>query len=183
MFEKNVEIPEGVNVRVDGNNLVVSGPKGQLERVFKHHMVKLELKDNVVRVFSDSDRRKQKALVGTWAAHIRNMIGGVTKGWEARLRAVYSHFPMKLNIEGDMFVVQNFLGEKSPRTAKILPGVDVKIEKNDIIVTGIDRERVGETASNIEISTKVTGYDRRVFQDGCYLVQKTKLIGGDSHAE
>ena len=174
MFEKIVEIPEGINAGMDGNKLVVSGPKGQLERIFKHHIVKMGVKDNQIRISSGEDRRKSKALVGTWTALARNMVSGVNHEWEARLKSVYSHFPMKLGVEGEKFVIQNFLGEKSPRSAKIIEGTNVKIEKDEIIITGTDREKVGQTAANIEIAAKVVGYDRRVFQDGCYLVQKTK---------
>ena len=174
MFEKTVDIPEGVNASKQGNNLVVTGPKGQLEREFKHHIVKLEIKDNKINVSSKDDRRKLKALVGTWAALAKNIVTGVDKEWEVRLKSVYSHFPMKLAVEGNKFVIQNFLGEKAPRSAKIVEGTNVKVDKDYIIITGIDREKVGQTGANIEIAAKVVGYDRRIFQDGCYLVQKPK---------
>ena len=182
MFEKTVEIPEGVNASRDGNKLVVTGPKGNLERIFKHHIVKLEVKDNNIKVSSKDERRKQKALVGTWTALAKNMVQGVNKEWEARLKAVYSHFPMKLAVEGEKFIIQNFLGEKSPRSAKIVPGTNIKTEKDEIIITGIDREKVGQTAANIEIAAKVIGFDRRIFQDGCYLVQKAKQVD-ESHGQ
>ena len=176
MFEKTVEIPEGVNASIEANRLVVSGPRGQLEREFKHHIVRLEIKGNSIIVHSGEDRRKSKALVGTWAAVAKNMVNGVFLGWEARLKAVYSHFPMKLSVDGDKFVIQNFLGEKASRSAKIIEGTEVKVAKDDVTVTGIDREKVGKTASNIEISTKVSGFDRRVFQDGVFITQSTKVM-------
>jgi large subunit ribosomal protein L6 len=181
MFEKTVEIPEGVNASMDGNKLVVTGPKGNLERVFKHHIVKIEIKDSHIKVFSKDERRKQRGLVGTWTALTKNMIHGVNKEWEARLKAVYSHFPMKLAVEGDKFIIQNFLGEKAPRSAKIVEGTNVRVDREEIIITGVDREKVGQTAANIEISAKVIGFDRRVFQDGCYLVQKTKVLEDENH--
>ena len=183
MLEKTVNIPEGVNASIEGDRLVISGPKGQLERIFKHHNVKMEVRDNKINVFSKEERRKPKALVGTWAALATNMIKGVQHEWEARLKSVYSHFPMKLLTEGDRFIIQNFLGEKAPRTAKIVEGTKVKIEKDQVIITGIDREKVGQTAANIEIAAKVTGYDRRIFQDGCYITQKTKVLEADEHGE
>jgi large subunit ribosomal protein L6 len=181
MFEKTVEIPEGINVSMEANTLVVSGSKGQLEKEFKHHKVRMEHNDGTIRVYSDEDRRKSKALVGTWTAIARNMVRGVDTGWEVKLKAVYSHFPMKLGVDGDRFVIQNFLGEKSSRSAKIVEGTSVKIEKDEVIVTGIDREKVGKTAANIEISTKVSGFDRRVFQDGVYVTQKTHQVEAHGH--
>jgi large subunit ribosomal protein L6 len=176
MFEKTVEIPEGIDVSRDGNLLVVKGNKGELSRVFKDARIKISIENSTVRVSSEEERRKPKALVGTWAALIRNMIGGVQSGWEARLKVVYSHFPVKFSTEGNTFVIQNFLGEKNSRKAKIIEGTQVKAEKDEIIITGIDREKVGQTAANIEIAAKVTGFDRRVFQDGCHLMQKAARI-------
>lgn len=183
MFEKTVEIPDGINASMEGNLLVVTGPKGQLSREFKHHIVKISVKDREIRISSKEERRKSKGLVGTWAALARNMVLGVNHEWEARMKSVYSHFPMKLNIEGDRFVLQNFLGEKSSRSAKIIEGTSVKIEKDEIIIRGIDREKVGQTAANIEIAAKVTGYDRRIFQDGCYLVQKPRITEDESNGQ
>jgi large subunit ribosomal protein L6 len=177
MFEKTVQIPGGVNVSMSGNRLAVSGPKGQLERVFKHHVVKMELKDGAIRITSSEDRRKSKALAGTWTAVAEDMMTGVRTEWEAKLKAVYSHFPMKLGVDGNKFVIQNFLGEKAPRTAKIAAGTKVKVDKETVTITGIDREKVGQTAGNIEIAAKITGYDRRVFQDGIFITQATKEAG------
>jgi large subunit ribosomal protein L6 len=177
MFEKTVEIPDGVKASMSGNRLVVTGPKGQLERVFFNHVVKMEVKDGVLRVSSSEDRRKSKALAGTWVAVSEDMMLGVKFEWEAKLKAVYSHFPMKLGVDGQKFVIQNFLGEKAPRTAKIAAGTKVKVEKEIVIVTGIDREKVGQTAGNIEIAAKITGYDRRVFQDGVFMTQSTMEAG------
>ncbi|MGB9830609.1 MAG: 50S ribosomal protein L6, partial [Fervidicoccus fontis] len=74
--------------------------------------------------------------------------------------------------KGDVILVKNFLGEKSPRKARIMPGVKVKIEKEDVIVEGLDIEAVGQTAANLEQATKVKEYDRRVFMDGIYIYEK-----------
>ena len=64
------------------------------------------------------------------------------------------------------------MGERNPRKARIVGQTKVDIKKDEIIVTGIDKEDVGQTSANIELATKVTGYDRRIFQDGCYITQK-----------
>jgi large subunit ribosomal protein L6 len=69
--------------------------------------------------------------------------------------------------------VTNYFGERVPRRAQILDGVQVKIEnKTDIIVSGSDKELVGQTAANIERCTTVKNRDRRVFQDGIYRIAK-----------
>jgi len=76
-------------------------------------------------------------------------------------------------VQGNKFIVNNYFGERVPRSAAILDGVQVKVQnKTEVVVTGIDKEAVGQTAANIERSTTVKKRDRRVFQDGIYLIEK-----------
>ena len=167
-----VEIPEGVNVEIDGMKVKVQGPKGEVSRDFSHARgIILRKEDGKVVIeafFADSRRR---ALIGTIAAHIKNMITGVTKGFRYKLKIMYSHFPMKVEVrEGDgLVVINNFLGEKAPRKARIMPGAKVTVKGQDVIVEGIDIEAVAQTAANIELATKVKGKDRRKFMDGIYI--------------
>ena len=101
------------------------------------------------------------------------MVKGVTDGFTYTLKALYSHFPMTLAVQGNKLIVNNYFGERVPRSANILAGVDVKVQnKTEVVVTGIDKEAVGQTAANIERSTTVKKRDRRVFQDGIYLIEK-----------
>ena len=101
------------------------------------------------------------------------MVKGVTDGFTYTLKALYSHFPMTLAVQGNQLIVNNYFGERVPRSANILAGVDVKVQnKTEIVVSGIDKEAVGQTAANIERSTTVKKRDRRVFQDGIYLIEK-----------
>lgn len=175
-MQKTVEIPDGVKVELRGNELVVNGPKGELKRTVKG--VTIHVSEDKVLISSGTERRKEKAMVGTWNAHTRNMITGVTRGWEAKLKVVYSHFPVKFKIEGDRLVIQNFMGGRKSRVAKTYGDVKVDVKKDEIVITGIDKENVGQTAASIELTTKVKGYDRRVFQDGCHLIQKCKPLEG-----
>ncbi len=170
---EEVEIPENVNVTVDGLKVVVEGPKGRLERDFSHARgVKIYKTDNKVVVETFFANRKKKALVGTIASHIENMIRGVTKGYRYKLKIIYSHFPITVEVDNANRIVRikNFLGERSDRIARII-GDDVKVtvKGEDVIVEGIDIEHVGQTAANIELATKVKGKDRRVFADGIYI--------------
>ena len=169
---EEVEVPEGVEVTVEGNTVKVKGPKGELERELKYPGVKIFTEDGKVVVYKEFPRKKDIAIVRTFKAHIANMIKGVTEGFTYRLKVVYSHFPVTVKVQGDEVVVENFLGEKNPRKAKILPGVTVKVRGQEITVEGIDKEAVGQTAANIEQATRITKWDRRVFQDGIYIVEK-----------
>jgi len=175
MYEKEIELPEGVSAEVAGNKVKISGPKGQLEREFKGlrvHGIRLMLTGKKIKVSSESERRKAKALVGTIIAHIRNMIKGVTTGYTYKLKVVYSHFPVTVKVEGNKVLVHNFLGEKVPRVAELVEGVHVEVKGPEIMVSGIDKELVGLMASRLEQATKIKGYSRKVFMDGIYLVSK-----------
>jgi len=168
-MEKELQIPEGVNLEVDKKTVKVSGEKGQLEITFKYfHDIKIEKKDGKIVVSSRIDKRKVKAMVGTIVAHIRNMIKGVTKGYTYKMKIVYSHFPVTVKIEGDKVLINNFIGEKMPRIARIMGDTKIEVKGQELILTGIDREGVGQTMGNIEQACRITKFDRRIFQDGIY---------------
>jgi large subunit ribosomal protein L6 len=116
-------------------------------------------------------------MLGTAAAHIRNMIRGVTKGYRYNLRTVYAHFPVTVKVDekARALKVENFTGEKTPRSAQILDGVKVVVKGDDITVEGIDIKAVSQTAANIQNSTKIKKKDLRVFLDGIYIDTKTSL--------
>jgi len=172
-IQHTVEIPEGVSASIDGDKVTITGPKGSVSREFAsaRHDIFQEGGALIVRI--DVPRRKERALAGTWNAHLNNMVKGVTDGFSYTLKALYSHFPMTLAVQGNQLIVNNYFGERVPRSANILAGVDVKVQnKTEIVVSGIDKEAVGQTAANIERSTTVKKRDRRVFQDGIYLIEK-----------
>jgi large subunit ribosomal protein L6 len=173
MFIKEVKIPQEVKVEISGNKVKVVGPKGELEKSFIIPKdIKFEILEGSVKVSTEDERRKVKAIAGAIAAHIRNMIEGVIKGYVYKLKVIYSHFPMTIKVEKDRVIIQNFLGERKPREAKIIGNTEVEIKGQEIIVSGIDIDAVGQTAGNIEQATRIVGKDRRVFQDGIFIVSK-----------
>ena len=170
MYFKEVEIPEGVTVELN-DKVKVSGPKGSLERSLDlSRDIKIEKLNGKIRISSEKERRKIKALVGTIAAHLRNMIKGVKEGFTYKLKIVYSHFPINVKVEGDKVLIQNFLGERVPRVARIVGSAKVEVKGQEVFVSGIDIEEVGQTAANIEQACRIKGRDRRVFQDGIWIV-------------
>lgn len=173
-IEEKVEVPKGVHITLEGTKLTVKGPNGTLTRDFFHLNAKVVVSGNHVTICCDMPRKRDKAVVGTFAAHIQNMIGGVTHGWEYELKVVYAHFPIKAAMKGDKFIIENFLGEKAARSANILGDVKVAVKGNDVIVTGNDLEHVSQSAANIERATKIKNFDPRVFQDGIYIVEKAR---------
>jgi len=172
VIEKTVEIPEDVTVKMKGIHLMVEGKKGKIERDFKHPRVKMSHNNGRITVKCDMPNRAELGLAGTWASHVNNMIHGVREGFHYKMRIVYSHFPVKTSVKGDRLIIENFLGERHPRKARILPDVTAKISGEMITLEGINKEHVGQTAANIEKATIVRNYDPRVFQDGIYLVSR-----------
>lgn len=178
-IKDRVKIPENVTVEVDGSRVSVKGPKGVVVRDFSYaEKVKIFVEGDYVVVTTSFARRRDVAQIYSISAHIRNMILGVTKGFRYWLRVIYSHFPISVKVDGDKVLIENFIGERSPRVARIIGDAKVKIQKNDIIVEGIDLEEVSQTAANIEQATKIRGLDRRVFADGIYIYKKEFMEGG-----
>ncbi len=170
-----VPIPSGVTVEVNNGVVKVRGPKGFLERDFSYAKgVLIGIKDGRITVEAYFADRRLKALTGTVAAHIRNMVEGVTEGYRYRLKIIATHFPITVRVDEGrrLVVIKNFLGEKSDRVAKIVGDARVRIEGDDIVVEGVDLEAVSQTAANIELATKVVDRDRRAFADGIYIYDK-----------
>lgn len=169
---RKVIIPDGVKVQLDGAQLKVNGPKGQLSRNVRFPQVTVTCDGKEVNITTESKRKEITAMVGTLEAHTKNMIRGVTEGFEYRMKVVYSHFPIQLKLQGNKLEIANFLGEKKARYARIEAGVTAKVASDEVVLTGIDRELVGTSAANIEHATHIRNRDPRVFQDGIYMVQR-----------
>jgi large subunit ribosomal protein L6 len=171
-IKKTITIPEGVTVSYENRMFTASGEKGTNKKTMWYPGVAIEVGDSEVTIDSASERKRQKAMVGTFASHIRNLMHGAAEGYEYRMKVVYSHFPMQLKVEKDALMISNFLGEKKPRMAKFVGETRVKTSGDEVIITGPNKEDVGQTAANIEQVTKIKAFDPRVFQDGVYIVGK-----------
>ena len=126
---RKVKIPDGVKASLDGMHLRVTGPKGQLSRNVRFPQVTVTCDGKEVVIATDSRRKEITAMVGTLEAHTKNMIRGVTEGYEYRMKVVYSHFPIQLELQGNRLEIANFLGEKKARHARIEQGVTAKVGK------------------------------------------------------
>jgi len=177
-METKIKVPEKTELTVSGFKVAVSGAKGRAEKDFSsplfNRTLKIEKHGQEVSVSTVSTRRKDKSQAGGVASHIRNMIKGVNEGYNSKLKIVFMHFPVTVKVTGKEVTVANFLGEKAPRRAEIIGNTKVEIKGEEIFVSGSDKEAVGQTAANLEIATKVPSRDRRVFQDGIFVTEKTK---------
>ncbi|UCE45904.1 MAG: 50S ribosomal protein L6 [Methanobacteriota archaeon] len=167
-----IEVPDKVQVIVGDGVVNVKGPLGEQSRKLSSPYLRIAVEGGSVLVMSDTGRARHRALLGTYAAHIRNMIHGVTEGFETRMKIVYAHFPIKASVKGEVFVIENFLGEKHLRKAKIVGKTKVVVKGDQVTVSGSNLEDVGQTAANIERATRIKGFDPRIFQDGIYVTEK-----------
>ncbi len=181
LMEDRVPIKDEVEVEVsrakDKRYLVtVKGPKGEVTKEFYYPDVYIWVEDDEVVIAATRNTRRHKAIIGMIKSYVQNMQKGVTEGHEYKLKLVYSHFPPEVKVDQEKGVVyiENFLGENVPRVAKIVDpeNTEVIVQGQDIIVRGIDKEAVGQTAANLEQATKIKDKDPRVFQDGIYIVEK-----------
>ncbi len=176
--EKIIQVPAEVQLEVEGKAIAIKGPEGELKRNFDRLPIHLEYDDNagqiVVRSFFG--RHFERAIVGTVAGHIKNMIIGATKGFEYKLKIISSHFPMTVQRTGDQIEVKNHYGERAAKYAKIVGDIQVKIIGDDVILTGSDKEDLGQTAANLQEVTRLRGKRRKdptTFMDGVYLYSKS----------
>jgi large subunit ribosomal protein L6 len=169
-----VELPAQFTVSAANGRIHAKGPLGSRERDFPTDVIELTVKGTTatLRLKLGGARKETRSLLGTWAAHVANLANGLTRGVEARLKVVAAHFPMKVQVRGEELVIENFLGEKYPRSTRLVTGTKALVEGEFVILSGNDVEQVGQSAANIERVTRIRDYDPRVFQDGIYLVER-----------
>ena len=167
-----ITLPAGVKANLEENILEVKGPLGVVTKDFSKIPVKLSIQNDGVQVSSLSTRKRHMAVFGTAASLVSNMVVGVTKSFTYRLKLVYAHFPVSIKVKGKDILIENFYGERVPRIARIVGECQVKVEGDDVVVTGVNREHVGQTAANIEQRTRIKRKDQRVFLDGIYIYER-----------
>lgn len=173
VVEEQITIPEGVTAELRGAELVLTGKSETLRRRLHHPRITLQLEGRELRIRCEEPRRRERALVGTYGAHVRNMIRGITDGFEYRMKVVFSHFPVKVLVKDGEVQIENFLGERFPRRAVVRGRTRVAVQGDVLVLKGPAIEDVGQTAANIEQATKIRGFDPRVFQDGIYITKKS----------
>ncbi|GMH63240.1 hypothetical protein TrLO_g6110 [Triparma laevis f. longispina] len=179
LASRTIDIPEGLEVTIAARVVTVKGPRGVLTRDFKHQNMdlrKLEGEEgNKVRIDLWFASRKQLACVRTIMSHIDNMFTGVTRGFQYKMRFVYSHFPINVTLTGKNVEIRNFLGEKRVRKVQLCEGVDYERSadvKDQIVLTGNDLGLVSLTAAKIQQATNIRKKDLRKFLDGIYVSDK-----------
>jgi large subunit ribosomal protein L6 len=171
IYEK-IEIPEGVQVEIARNQITVSGKEGKISKNVNLAKIELKKEGNKIVIGGKNMTKTEKKMIYTIISHLKNMIQGVEEKYTYEVKICFNHFPITLDIVGNEAKIKNFLGERIPRKAKILDDVEVEVKKDSIIVKSVDKEAAGQTAANFEAATRIKNRDRRVFQDGLFIINK-----------
>lgn len=178
--QRTLEVPDGVEVTLKARKITVKGPRGTLTRDFTHlpridlHHDK-EAKEIVATMYFSS--KKRLACLRTVCSHISNLFDGVLKGFRYKMRAVYAHFPVNVNLgpKGEKVEIRNFLGEKRTRVCNMQEGVKISRDdsvKDCLVLEGNDIDNVSKSAALIHMSCLVKKKDIRKFLDGFYVSER-----------
>lgn len=181
-IDEELEIPKGIVCKINEKKVIsVKGKLGEITKDFGHaKKIDIQIEGNKVLLHADFPRKNTVALTFTLKNILNNMFLGVEKGYEYRMKIVYSHFPITLEPPkkgSDVIHIKNFLGERAPRITHSIGDVKITANKEEVIVSGLDKELVGQTCANIQKRCRIKNKDKRVFQDGIYVYEK--LLGND----
>ncbi|KAK4456583.1 ribosomal protein L6, alpha-beta domain-containing protein [Cladorrhinum samala] len=183
--EETIEVPENVKVSIKSRLVTVEGPRGKLTKDLSHIAVNFSVKPKgVIGLEIHHGNRKNVAALRTVRTLINNLIIGVTRGFKYKMRYVYAHFPINVNLDknnetGNWEVeIRNFVGEKLVRRVVMQPGVEVeasKAQKDELILSGNSLEAVSQSAADIQQICRVRNKDIRKFLDGIYVSEKGNI--------
>ncbi|EIE89804.1 hypothetical protein G6F46_010998 [Rhizopus delemar] len=178
--QDELEIPEGVKVNIKSRQITVEGPRGVLTKNLRHLAIEITVVGKKIRFVVHHGLRKHVACIRTVRSLVNNMIVGVTKGFQYKMRYVYAHFPINviINDQGNAVEIRNFLGQKVVFNVTMREGVKVeasKAQKDELLLTGNSLEAVSQSAADIQQSCLVKNKDIRKFLDGIYVSERNVL--------
>lgn len=174
-LQQEIEVPEGIEAEVKGKTIIMKKESDEIQKK-AHRGIEISKEGNKIIIKTKKAGREKKRNFGTFVGHVKNMIEGLTKGFEYELEICNVHFPMTVDFDKakKMISINNLLGERVPRTLKISDKVEIEINPPKIIVKSYDIEDAGQTAANLEIVSKVKNRDRNKFQDGIFITKKPR---------
>jgi len=153
LAKRPIALPAKTELTFKANELSVKGPKGTLTKA-GHRLIGIENVPEGVQVSTKADTLEARALVGTYASHVRNMLEGVTKGFTKKL--LVEGVGYKWEVQGKTLNLA--LGFSHPVKMDIPEGLTVKAEKNTLTIDGFDKELVGQFAANVRALKKPEPY-------------------------
>jgi len=170
---ESFEIPSDVSTKVTHSHVYFTRGEKALSFIsYNPSFCAVKFENNNITVDNLVETKKSYAIYVTTLSNIKNCIRGFTEDFVYKLQIQYKHFPIRVLIKENTFIIENFVGEKHPRTVKFRPEeVKISIKKDIIECTGTDIKKVSQCAANIEKATIIRGKDRRVFRDGIYMIK------------
>lgn len=157
--KQTILITAGVEAKLSDKTFTVKGPKGTLTREFPGNVTITITGNEITFVPKNADDKKNRALWGTYASHVKNMVNGVSTGYSKKL--ILEGVGFKSEVAGT--VLKLALGFSHPVNVEIPTGLEVKAEKNNITVSGIDKEMVGQFAASVRALKKPEPYKGKGF--------------------
>jgi len=172
-----IEIPEGVTIDIKNGVVTVKGPKGELSENI-HQNIVVEIKDNILTCKKIDETKLSKSLHGLSRSLIANMVEGVTKGFTKRLEIIGVGY--KANVQGSKLVLN--LGFSHPINIDTPEGIKFELDKekkNVLIVSGINKQQVGEISAKIRSYRKPEPYKGKgIRYEGEYIARKAGKTAG-----
>jgi len=166
-----VEIPEGITVEVKGNEIDIKGSLGSNRRIFNDSLLEVKKSDKKLHITLVKDRgleKKSKTAQVSIKKEIENDMRGVNSYYERKMRMVFAHFPINVEVKGSVLQINNIIGERFPRMANIVGSTKIEAKGQAVRVYGTSLDDVSQTAANIRQACRIRNKDSRVFQDGLY---------------
>ena len=157
--KKGILMGEKTEATLNGGTLILKGPKGTLERHFRPDVI-IFIDGKQISLSVSKENNQTKALWGTYASHIKNMVIGVNDGFEKKL--ILEGVGYKSQVIGDKLVLA--LGFSHSVEVPILSGLSVKADKNLLTITGMDKETVGSFAAKVRALKKPEPYKGKGFR-------------------
>ncbi len=169
---EKIDLPAGISCAYKNGVLKCSKGSKSIERKLILPQTELKIHGNEIVIECAKGNKNHYKVIKSAVAHLNNVITGLEESFVYKLESCNVHFPMTLKVDKGSLAITNFLGEKNPRHAVILPNVDVEVKGSIITITSHDREAAGQTAANMEKATKIRARDRRIYQDGIFITSK-----------
>jgi large subunit ribosomal protein L6 len=166
-----IEVPEGVQIGVNGNVVTTKGQLGENARRFNDALISVVKEGSKISIKpTEFKKLRKKGMMAenSFAKEIMNDIYGVQKGYEKNMQSVFAHFPTAVEISGKKILIKNFIGERAPRKVDIVGETKVEVKGQAVRVYGPSKDDVSQTCANIRKTCKIRRKDERTFQDGLY---------------
>ena len=167
-----IDIPEGVKVAVQDGAVSVTGPLGTNRRTINDRMLNVTADGKSIKV--DSVKIFKKLLKKTancensFAKELKNDMAGVSKHYEIKMKVVFAHFPISIEVKSNEVRINNMIGERAARISRIVGSTKVEVKGQDMRLYGTSKDDVTQTAANLRKAVKIRKKDERTFQDGVY---------------